>query len=332
MCADHKKLCLTLLGKPNLVLAGRNDGAFDSYSIAFPSVIKDGKEIFLYYTGSPDKNWSHTSIGVAWSKDGIIFTKATDSILKDQSSSDFAKEAATPAVTKIGSNYFMVLSGRKRRYNRRILGIACSDNPMGPFSLIKNLRKPEEPWEGFSIDNGTTLVKEDENTFFVYYSNCAPTLSDLMLRKTLRRRIGLLRVKIDGVSLASIHAEYLNSNPVVGLKGDVGDWNESTFCPGFFSDRGNNFFFFAASRYSVKPPYQSIGYATVSSPLIHNVIGQPEKLIDGTVFNLDKDAAIAFDSPSPIKINHEISLFYSTMNRRTNRWQVVRSTISLEQN
>ena len=45
---------LELEDYPPIVLDGRRTKGFDSYSVAFPCVFKENKDIFLYYTGSPD--------------------------------------------------------------------------------------------------------------------------------------------------------------------------------------------------------------------------------------------------------------------------------------
>jgi len=331
MSIHNNKLELMLKDAPQTVLVGRKAGTFDSYSVAFPSLFRENKEIFLYYTGSPDRNWSFASIGVAWSKDGLNFTRKRDSILMDQFLSDFACEAVTPAVARVRSDYFMVLSGRKHRYNRRVLGIAHSDEPKGPFTLIKKIHKPIEPWEGFSIDNGTTLIKEEEDTLILYYSNCAPSLTDFILRKPFRRSIGILKIKIRGADQDSIETLYPRTNPIISLSGDIGEWNESVFCPGYLLNNDNRNLFFAASRYTAKHSLQSIGYVTVDSPYIRRVIGKPKKLIDHTNFKLKKGTPLAFDSPSPLTIGDgKIFLFYSVMDRRIGSWKIMRNTIELK--
>jgi len=317
---------------PLPVLTGRNKAdSFDSYSVAFPSIFRENKEIFLYYTGSPNKRWSFASIGVACSKDALNFTREGDSILIDQSLSDFACEAVTPAVARVGSNYYMVLSGRKYRHNRRVLGIAYSDDPKGPYRLIKKLHEPKEPWEGFSIDNGSTLIKEEKDVLILYYSNCAPSLTDFITRKPSRRNMGLLKIKIKGTDPRSIELLYPETNPVSTLCGNLGEWNESIFCPGYLSYENNGILFFAASRYSKKPTPQSIGYAIVDSPYINRVIGKPERLVDQTNFELEGGPTFSFDSPSPLMIEDEkILLFYSVMDRQIHSWKIVRNTIELQ--
>lgn len=320
---------LRLEDSPQVVLAGTMDERFDSYSVAFPSIFREGKYLFLYYTGSPNRKWSFASIGVAKSVDGLDFERAAGPIIANQSSSDFAFEAVTPAVARVGSDYFMILAGRKHRYNKRVVGIAHSDTPEGPFTLIKQIRVPAETWEGFGIDNGTTLVREDEDTLILYYSNCAPSLTGFFVRKMFRRRIGLLKIRIGGTAPDSIRVLYQKTNPIEALHGRAREWNESVFCPGYLSNAGTDVLFFAASRYSRKPWIQSIGYAVVASPYLDELLCQPMKLVEQADFGSDPDLVLGFDSPCPYVIEEgRMFLFYSVVDRRTNSWKIMRNTIS----
>jgi hypothetical protein len=315
-------------GNPSLVLKSQKNDHFDSYSIAFPSVYKEDEQIFLYYTGAPDRKWSFASIGVAWSKDGNNFSKASDCILVSQHSSFLAREAVTPAVIKIGSNYFMVVSGRKYRYNHRIIGLAVSDDPKGPFNLIKILYLPTDLWEGYSIDNGTTLVKTSDKSFLVYYSNCAAGIRDIFLRKTIRRCIGILEVEVNGLSAIEISVKRLTSGPIVVLNGKKGDWNESVFCPGYFSNSSCSVLFFAASKYSSKPAFQSIGFISVDSPRLGGVLSVPKQIINGSKFTETLEP-IAFDSPSPLQVDENHLLLFYSIKTKTQSWQIMSSVLEI---
>jgi hypothetical protein len=35
-------------------------------------------------------------------------------------------------------------------------------------------------WEGYSIDNGPTIIKLEENELMVFYSNCTPSIKSLL--------------------------------------------------------------------------------------------------------------------------------------------------------
>ena len=322
------------IDNPQLVLVGSdNINSFDCYSVAFPSLLEEDGEFFLYYTGAADKNWSFASIGVATSKNLFEFRKKEFSIIEDQKNSKFSYEVVTPAITKIKSKYYLIFAGRKHRYDHRVLGIAYSDDPAGPFKIIDTMYKPSADWEGYSIDNGSTLIKLNEDELLIYYSNCAPSLKNIILRKPFIRKIGLLKIKIRGTKKNSI--EVFSSKTPVLLNGPIGSWYESVFCPGYIYDRDSDksYLFFASSTYSKRPITQNIGYALIDSPYLMHRIGEPSQLLSAedlqTLFDKKN---LGFDSPCPMSHPHEegkIVLFYSILDRSTNRWSILRNILRI---
>lgn len=321
---------LALADNPQVVLSGSNrPGNFDCYSVAFASLFQENGEYFMYYTGAVDKHWSYASIGVALSRDLSEFNREGSSIMGNQEDSEFSYEAVTPAVTKLNSNYYMIFAGRKHRYDHRSLGIAWSDDPLGPFNIIGTLYKPSMSLEGYSIDNGPTLIKLQKDELLVYYSNCAPTLKSILLRRPLIRKIWLLKIKIRGTTMNSI--EILQRRKTIQLNGSFGCWNESVFCPSYLSYRGRGILFFASSTYSLKPTPQFIGYAVVDSPYVMRIISRPSVLFsaeDMQDFAIHATKVIGFDSPCPIMCKSEkIILLYFILDRENNRWAILKSTL-----
>jgi hypothetical protein len=307
--------------QPKIVLSGRSEkDAFDAHSVAFPGIYKEAGTTYLYYTGSPDRKWSSASIGVAWSTNGESFERCSNSVILNQSSSDFSWEAVTPAVVKFEANYYMILSGRHRRHNRRALGVAYSSSPKGPFSIIKTVHAHTEQWEGYSIDNGTTIVKVGGNKFLFYYSNCALSFVDTLLRRKLKRQIGFIELAIDD----SQHEIEITTRegPLLGLNGVENSWNESIFCPGYVQLEHKGLLFFASSTYSLGHIPQAIGYAFVDSPKISRILSSPMMLIGPSAFGYSPLSVLAFDSPSPLLSGNQIDLFFSIMDRQSGDWKM----------
>jgi hypothetical protein len=321
------------ISEPQIILRGSDKpDSFDRYSVAFSSLLQENGEYFLYYTGAIDKYWSYASIGIAKSKDLSKFKKKKNPIIEDQEKSGFSHETVTPAATRVGSRYYLIFAGRKHRFNRRVLGIAYSDDPSGPFKIIGTLYKPSMDWEGYSIDNGPTIIKLEENELMVFYSNCAPSIKSLLFRKPFIRKIGLLKVKIRGTKKDSI--EVFPSKTPVPLNGSIGSWHESVFCPGYIYDQDSNksYLFFSSSTYSKRPITQYIGYALIDLPYMMHHIGEPFQLLSAEDLQpfFDKKN-LGFDSPCPIKSPHDekIILFYSVLDRNANRWSIFKSTFKV---
>jgi hypothetical protein len=326
---------LTPIGTPQLVLTGSNKkNSFDYYSVAFPSLLEEEGEFFLYYTGAANKNWGFTSIGVATSRNLFEFRRKNGSIIEGQKNSKFSYEAVTPAIIKVKSKYYLIFAGRKHRYDHRVLGIAYSDDPAGPFKIIGVIYKPSVDWEGYSIDNGSTLVKITEDEFLIYYSNCAPSLKNIILRKPFIRKIGFLKVKIKGVTSNSI--EVFSSKNPVSLNGPIGSWTESVFCPGYLHGLSNeNYLFFATSTYSKYPISQYIGYISVDSPFLTYFKSQPFKILSAKdIQEISNIKYVGFDYPCPINDPHKkgkIILLYSVLDRTTNQWSIFRSILEVKE-
>jgi hypothetical protein len=307
---------------------------WDSGAATFGTVIysQDDHKYYLFYTGSSDTGWTEASIGLAISQDGLSFRK--NDLNPVINSKDFGlKEALTPVVFRIKNNYFMVFAGKEPRAGRKIY-IAYSDDPVGPWRFIKQLIRPQYPWEGKDIDLGLSAFRLGENEILIYYSN----VSNKLLRSLLFgprywfRTLGILKLRVN--SPTDIEVYRFEGNPLRHLNGPRGSWNESLFCPGHFIARSSHYLVPAASTYSIGFPYkQYIGLIKDSSPYFMNPT-RVEILIDGP---REKQkiipgikSEIALDVPCPIIRNGELWLYYSAMDRADGVWKTALSIIPLE--
>ncbi|MEM0085031.1 MAG: hypothetical protein QW743_03520 [Candidatus Methanomethylicia archaeon] len=314
-------------------------GSFDSGGATFATVFHDINEVpneyFMFYTGSHDPGWSKAYIGLAISRDGINFYKLKKPVLNPEEFN--YREAVTPVVFRVKNTVYMIFAGSPYGKGRRIC-IAYSDDLKGPFHFLRVLIEPKELWEGMSIDLGPNIVKLNEDQFILYYSNVSNKPWERILRPKYLftptfwlRRIGILKLKIK--SPKNIEVYRLGS--LQHLNGPKGSWNESLFCPGYFSLGNRHYLLPAASTYSVGFPYkQYIGLAIDSSPLFRNpksftilIDGPKEKkqIIPGI------RSEIALDTPCPIIIGDKLYLYYAVMDRSDNIWKMALTIFPLNE-
>jgi hypothetical protein len=317
---------------------------FDKGAATCGSLFKDEEDpnnLLLFYTGAQDTNWSHSAIGLAISRDGLKFTKASGSPIFEGIPGSFcAREAMTPVVTRIKNKFYMIFSGKASSKESRRLGIAYADDPTGPWRLIGELIRPRSMWEGHDIDIGPSVVRPDDETVLVFYSSLTSVrMLDLatFLRGYVVRRIGILKVRIRGTSISSIEALRFAGNPLKHLNGTKGSWNESVFCPGHMELNGMHYLFSAASTYSIGFPYrQFIGMLTSRSAYFQKNASPLYKLIDGPkeksqiIPNIQRE--IALDSPAPYfdANKSELFLYYSVADRANEVWKIALTTFDLD--
>lgn len=101
---------------------------FEKGSIAFASIFandEDPRNLFLFYSGAQDVQWSHSSIGLAKSRDGFNFQKVSGNPVLEGTANSFCyREAMTPVVAKISNRFCMIFSGRPNLQSSRRIGIA----------------------------------------------------------------------------------------------------------------------------------------------------------------------------------------------------------------
>lgn len=325
-----------------VVLDASNDG-FDRGSACYGSIFTsadDPGKIYLYYTGAEDTEWSRASIGLAESDDGFNFRKISNQSLFEEHSQSFCrKEALSPAIVGLQNRLYMVFSGKPTATAARRIGIAHADDPKGPWHIVGELRKPTEFWEGNAIDNGLSVVKLDDESILVYYSNVTSARAfdiPALVRRYPIRRIGILKVRIHRAALSGIEASRFSGNPLRHLNGPKGSWNESVFSPGYIQLNGMGYLLPAASTYSVGFPFkQYIGAVVSNSPYFPEEKSQLVKLIDGpsekTQIIPNIKSEIALDTPSP-KFDAEkrkLFLYYSVADRADKKWKIALTTFDL---
>lgn len=317
---------------------------FDKSSAAMGSVFycdDESSKLFLFYTGVQDSDWSKSAIGLATSTNGVDFKRNSgDPIIADNDGFFCSAQALNPAVTRVKSRFFMILSGRHSHNSTRRIGIAYADDVEGPWHVIGELIKPSFVWEGDAIDNGCSIVKLDEETILVFYSSLTSRkVYDLFafVRRYPIRRIGVLKVRIRGTSSSSIEAMRYSGNPLKHLNGPKGCWNESVFCPGYIKLSGKHVLLPAASTYSVGFPWkQYVGIVKGDSPFFKKGSAQVEKLIDGplekTKILPDIKGEIALDTPSPYfnEAENKLFLYYSVADRADAIWKIALTTFKTE--
>jgi len=336
---------------------------FDKGAVTFGSVFldeDDPKNLFLFYTGAKDISWSHSAIGLATSSDFVRFRKVgSDPVLEGTEGSFCCREALTPAVTKLGNRFYMVFSGRPSVDSFRRLGLAWADDPVGPWNIIAELKKSFYMWENGHIENGPSLVKLDNETVLVFYSNTSsaglnvvnflkqlvvrrefcPAWLDVptFLRRYLIRRIAPLKLKITGPSKASIEVHRFSGNVLKHLNGPKGSWNESLFCPGYFQLRDTHYLVPATSLYSERSLNKRyIGIVSCNSPYFNETEYKIQKLIDGpsekSAIMPNIKGEILLDSPSPLLSDDSkvLYLYYSVMGHTDNIWKTALTTFKLE--
>lgn len=339
-----KKKCALLSNKTHHgIVLDRSSNGFDRYCVDFGSIFVDENDretIFLFYSGTRDAQWSHSAIGLAVSDDAFKFRKISGNpILEGNSQSFNHRETLTPAITRVGNRFYMVFSGRRSSNKPRRIGIAYADDPKGPWHILGEILKPTYLWEGVHLDNGPTLVKLDETSFLIFYSNLAShSRLDIFafLRRYPIRRISIAKVRIRGPSLSQIEVYKLSTSPLKHLNGARGDWTESVFCPGYFQLNGMHYMVPAASTYSAGFPYkQYIGIVSSGTPFFNKSHTHTEKLIDGPT---EKDkiipsikSQIGLDSPSPLLAKDEgrLFLYYSVVNPANYVWKIALTTFDL---
>jgi len=321
------------------VILDVSHGRFDNGAATFETIFVDEEDpgtTYLFYTGAEDTQWSHTSIGLATSKDGINFRKADElnPIIGDQRGSFCSKEACTPAVTRVGNHFYMILTGSPSSRKGRRIGIAYADDPKGPWRIIGELIRPKKYWEGNDIDIGPCIAKISESESIVYYSNASNKLplSLLFGPRFLLRKIGVLKLRIKSPS--SIEAYRYEGNPLKHLNGTKGSWNESLFCPGYLKIQDVHYLFPTTSTYSIGSPYkQSIGMVTDSTPYFQKP-QQISILINGPTEKKKIIPAIrseiALDTPCPLVRENKLFLYYAAMDRADNIWKTALTIFNIK--
>jgi len=321
------------------VVLGPSEEGFDSGSATFGCAFVDQDDpavTYLYYSGARDVRWGHSSIGVAVSTDRINFKKLsrTTPIIDGEDRQFNSRQSVTPCVVRVSNKFYMFFAGRNSQlpFRSRRIGIACADDPKGPWQVIGVIAKPEDGWEGWGIDLGPNVARLGDHELLVYYSNVTnrTPMSIAFDRRSLRRRIGVLKVRID--SPKSIKVLKYSLNPLK-LNGPKGSPSESLFCPGYFFSDNRHFLLPTTSTYSLGSPYrQYIGVVCASDPFFTRP-SAVSLLIDGHNDRVvDAKGEIALDTPSPLLSGRYVYVYYSVMDRTDSVWRIALSTFDKQFN
>jgi hypothetical protein len=297
----------------------------------------DPETIYLYYTGGSNTKLDHTAIGVATSKDGKQFRKldALNPIIEGERDQFNSRQSLTPAVVRVSNHYYMFFAGTRDSFlyaRKSRIGVACADDPQGPWKILGPIAEPELDWEGWSIDIGPNVVDLGEGKLLLYYSNVfnglpAPFWLPILPR-FLRRRLGILNIEIKSPS--SITTGKYKGNPLKHLNGPRGSPSESLFCPGYLCIEGQHILFPGMSTYSVGFPFQQyVGMVSDVNPFFSGS-NAVQVLIDGTDESeqiLRGSGQIALDTPSPVWKEGKLHLYYSVMGRKDGVWKTALSII-----
>ena len=312
---------------------------FDSGGATFATVFydKEAREYFMFYTAAEDTKWSKACIGLAVSHDGINFRKRSKPVVDPL---DFNyREVATCTVFELKKVFYIVFAACPRYGMGRRICLAYSDDIRGPYHFLRVLIEPKYLWEGMSIDLGPSFAKISEDEVLVYYSNVSNKPWERLLkpeywfsRPFWLRRIGVLKLKIESPDEIKIY----RLGSLRHLNGPKGSWNESLFCPGYFSLRGRHYLLPAASTYSIGFPYrQYIGLVVDSSPLFRSLESSLVLLINGP---REKEqivpgikSEIALDTPCPIIVDDQLYLYYAVMDRADNIWKTALTIFPLSE-
>lgn len=88
----------TLANGDNPILTPGASGAWDTYRLQHPMVVKDGENYYLWYVGYPNGGTQH--LGFAFSSDGITWTKGAGSPI-------LSGRAAEPSILKAGDTWHL---------------------------------------------------------------------------------------------------------------------------------------------------------------------------------------------------------------------------------
>lgn len=324
-----------------VVLAPSPSG-FDKGAASMGSIFvieDDPSTLFLFYTSARDLQWSNSAIGLATSANGFDFRKIRDTILEGRHDCFCRAQALNPAVIRMDNKFYMIITGTDSLGSPRRIGIAYADDPKGPWHIIGELIKPRYLWEGKGIENGSSVVKLDNETIIIYYSSVTSSkIYDMrtFLRRYPVRRIGLLKIRIRSPSLSGIEALRFSGNPLKHLNGPRGSWNESAFCPGYIKLDNIHYLFPASSTYSIKYPYkQYIGIVIGNSPYFHKHESYITKLIDGPAEKAQiipkVKSEIGLDMPTPFfdAEKRKIFLYYSVVDVADKVWKTALTTFNL---
>lgn len=137
-------------------------GTWDSYAVAVSAVIKDNNQYLMFYMSYTDFTLP-ANIGLAYSQDGINWTKRSSPIIT--TNSQYYNPGAGD-ILKLNGKYYLFFT-----YNSSQIGVATSTD-LNIWDK-KNIMNPSLTWEKAAIGY-PTIIYED-NKFKMVYQNAEET-------------------------------------------------------------------------------------------------------------------------------------------------------------
>lgn len=219
-------------------------------NIGDPFILKasDGK-YYCYATSASDgyKVWLSDDL-VHWQDAGMAFKREVDS----WAVSDFW----APEVIEYNDKYYMFFSAREADTKSLRIGVAVSDNPLGPFMDI--LKRPLFDF-GYATIDASVFIDDDGKKYLYYSRDCSENIVN-----------GVHESHIYGIELADDMLSVIGQ-PVLltrpeqkweEMSGDTWRWNEGPIV----LKRGSIYYMFYSANCYANATY-SVGYATSESPL-----------------------------------------------------------------
>lgn len=173
------KLWTTIGSQP--VLTPGNYNSWDSYSVAVQCVIKDNNIYKMYYSGWNDHPYSSSwNIGVAFSENGMVWTKHPQPVLSEQNK--YFRLGLT-SVIKHDSIYYGYLGYHNSTSTQLFIGAATSPDGIN-WSYYNNnpILSPDIPWEGNGIFYPSVIY--ENGTFKMCYQNRSESKFGMALSST----------------------------------------------------------------------------------------------------------------------------------------------------
>ena len=240
----------------NAVLAG-TAGSWDSDSVWWPWVVKDGDTYKMWYSGT-NSDTSHQKIGYATSTDGITWTKSgLNPIMSPGASGQWDDYTVMrPMVIKDGSNYKMWYNGTRSKDSLYEIGYAASSDGTSWTKSGSNpvlTRGAGDKWD-YSNIWGMSVIKRGDGQYEIYYSGNAATGGT-------GHQIGYAYS-----ATGEVWFKY-SSNPIMG-PGSSGSWNDKYVYSPFIMTETSGDDIFYKMWYNGQKSDDSIkmGYATMDAP------------------------------------------------------------------
>lgn len=205
---------------------------------------------FCYATSAIDtgfKAWSSDDLQ-NWKEEGLVYEKT-------EYSWGYTKFWA-PEVLEYNGKYYMHYTALWKKNNSLRIGVAVSDNPLGPFKDIIN--SPMFDFDFAAID-GNVLIDEDGKKYLYFSRDC----SENIFEGRNESHIYGIELNDDLISVKGQPLCLTRPDSVWEMKpGRKNRWNEGPFV---FKRNGLYYLMYSANCFADR--WYAVGYATSTTPL-----------------------------------------------------------------